>query len=92
MFARDEIAGLASGAMPEILLGDLVLARQTCMREAEERGVALAAHVMHLIVHGTLHLLGHDHVDAREAEAMEMLERAVMKNLGLHDPYQPLED
>ncbi len=75
----------------EVLLGDIVLALETCVREAEERGVSLADHAAHLIVHGTLHLLGHDHMIDDEAQAMEAIERAAMAALGLHDPY-PIED
>ncbi|MBX9816143.1 MAG: rRNA maturation RNase YbeY, partial [Sphingomonas sp.] len=56
--------------------------------EAAERGIALAAHATHLIVHGTLHLLGHDHHGDDEAEAMERIERNVLQSLGLHDPYE----
>ena len=71
----------------ELLLGDIVLARETCVAEAAEKGVALAAYVSHLVVHGTLHLLGHDHLDDDEADRMEDLERAAMASLGLGDPY-----
>ena len=76
----------------EVLLGDIVLARGVCVAEAAERGVAPAEHATHLIVHGCLHLLGHDHQDDGEAEAMEAIERAVMAELGLHDPYFIQED
>lgn len=82
----------ASGAGCEVLLGDIVLAHETCAREAAERNVSLEAHAAHLIVHGTLHLLGYDHMQDDEAEAMESLEREIMAALGLHDPYEPVED
>ncbi|OQW46465.1 MAG: rRNA maturation RNase YbeY [Proteobacteria bacterium SG_bin6] len=72
----------------EILLGDIVLAYETCAREAAERGISLADHATHLIVHGTLHLLGHDHLEDEEAEAMERIERDVLQGLGLHNPYE----
>lgn len=72
----------------EILLGDIVLACETCVAEAAERGIALADHATHLIVHGTLHLLGHDHHEDGEAEAMERIERDVLQVLGLHNPYE----
>lgn len=81
-----------SGAGCEILLGDIVLAYETCAREAAERDISLEAHATHLIVHGTLHLLGYDHMRDDEAEAMESLEREIMATLGLHDPYEPIED
>ena len=71
----------------ELLLGDLVLAHGVCAAEAAEKGVPLEAHAAHLIVHGTLHLLGYDHQGSVEAEEMESLERDVMARLGLHDPY-----
>ena len=79
--------GAASGTGGEILLGDIALAHETCAREAAERNVSLEAHAAHLIVHGTLHLLGHDHMNEAEAEAMEAIERDAMAALGLHDPY-----
>lgn len=71
----------------ETLLGDLILAHETCAREAAEKGISLADHVTHLIVHGTLHLLGYDHANDGEAEAMEGLETLALASLGLADPY-----
>jgi probable rRNA maturation factor len=71
----------------ELLLGDIVLAHGVCAAEAAEKGVPLEAHAAHLIVHGTLHLLGYDHQGSVEAEEMESLERDIMAGLGLHDPY-----
>ena len=77
----------------EVLLGDIVLAYETCAREAEEKGVTLATHTTHLIVHGTLHLLGYDHVGAdAAAEAMEAIEIAALASLGIADPYAITED
>ena len=70
------------------LLGDLVLCAPVVAREAKEQGKPLAAHYAHLIVHGCLHLLGWDHEDPREAEAMEQLEREILATLGLPDPYR----
>jgi len=75
-----------------VILGDIVLAHGVCAREAEERGVSTADHATHLIVHGTLHLLGYDHQEDGEADAMEAMERAALANLGLHDPYPVRED
>ena len=86
------IGALARTADEEVLLGDIVLARETCVREAAARGVSVESHATHLIVHGTLHLLGYDHMRDDEAEAMESLERRIMAILGLHDPYEPVED
>jgi probable rRNA maturation factor len=69
------------------LLGDLVICAPVVAREAKEQRKPVAAHYAHLTVHGTLHLLGWDHEDPREAECMEQLEREVLAGLGLPDPY-----
>jgi probable rRNA maturation factor len=78
----------ADGDGQEILLGDLVLAHGVCVREAAERGIAVETHAAHLLVHGTLHLLGcnHETGDA-DAEAMEDAERRALASLGIADPY-----
>lgn len=76
----------------EVLLGDIVLAHGVCAAEAAERDVSVEAHAQHLIVHGMLHLLGHDHMNDAEAEAMEAIERDALSALGLHDPYPVRED
>ena len=69
------------------LLGDLVLCAPVVAREAREQKKSLLAHYAHLTVHGTLHLLGWDHGDDREAECMEQLEREILAGLGIDDPY-----
>jgi probable rRNA maturation factor len=69
------------------LLGDIVVAFETASREASEAGKLLRDHVAHLLVHGFLHLIGHDHEEAAEAEVMEALERASLARLGIADPY-----
>ncbi|WP_077147577.1 rRNA maturation RNase YbeY [Sphingopyxis sp. KK2] len=84
---QDLLEGLANSDDGEILLGDIVLARETCAREAEEKGIALADHATHLIVHGTLHLVGYDHMDDASAGAMEALEVKALASLGLANPY-----
>lgn len=76
----------------EVLLGDIVLAHGVCAAEALERRVGVQDHATHLIVHGLLHLLGYDHMNDAEAEAMEEMERAALRDLGLHDPYLIRED
>lgn len=76
----------------EVLLGDIVLAYETCAREAAEKGVTVETHTTHLIVHGTLHLLGYDHMDDDEAGAMEAIEIAALSALGIADPYMIAED
>jgi probable rRNA maturation factor len=88
MIAPDLIDVVSNTDDGEVLLGDIVLARETCAREALERSVTLADHAAHLIVHGVLHLLGYDHMTDVDAEAMESIERNAMATLGLHDPYQ----
>jgi probable rRNA maturation factor len=92
MVAPDLIEMIANTDDGEVLLGDIVLAYGTCLREAEAREITIAAHATHLIVHGTLHLLGYDHMNDGEAEAMEALEAAIMVSLGLHNPYEAIED
>jgi probable rRNA maturation factor len=69
-------------------LGDVVLARQTVWREARSQGKTAADHVAHLVVHGTLHLMGYDHETSEaDAERMEALERRILAKLGIADPY-----
>jgi probable rRNA maturation factor len=69
-------------------LGDIALAFETIAREAEAEGKSLSDHLAHLIVHGTLHLVGHDHEGDEEAEAMEALETEALASLGIADPYR----
>lgn len=76
----------------ELLLGDIVLAYGVCAREAAERDVTFDAHLTHLIVHGTLHLLGYDHLTDDEGDAMEAIERDALGDLGVADPYAIRED
>jgi probable rRNA maturation factor len=73
---------------PELMLGDLVLARGVCEREAGEKAISLRDHAAHLVVHGTLHLLGYDHHDEQSAEEMESREARALGRLGIADPYQ----
>lgn len=77
---------VVGGLLPP-MLGDIVLASETVAREAGDEGKPLAHHVSHLVVHGLLHLLGHDHEAEDEAEAMEALERAALARLAIPDPY-----
>lgn len=72
-------------------LGDIAIAYDTCVREADEAGKPLADHVTHLIVHGTLHLLGYDHIDDKDAALMEGLETEILGKMGLADPYGEAE-
>ncbi len=91
MVQPDLIESLSNTDDGEVLLGDIVLAHGVCVREAAEKGVALEDHAAHLIVHGVLHLLGHDHMNDADGEAMESIERVAMATLGLHDPYEDFE-
>lgn len=87
MLEREELEILAPDG-PPVMLGDIALAYETCAREAAEKGVPLEHHATHLIVHGLLHLAGHDHVDSdTQAEQMEALETAILAKLGIPDPY-----
>lgn len=83
--AGGEPMWVAEGRM--MLLGDVVLAAETIAREAEEQGKDFADHLSHLVVHGVLHLLGHDHEENVEAEDMEALERDILEDLDIADPY-----
>jgi probable rRNA maturation factor len=80
--AFQALRGLGPGT-----LGDIVLAAGVVRAEALAQGKPLANHTVHLIIHGLLHLLGHDHADDATAEAMERLEAKAMARLGLPDPY-----
>ncbi len=87
MLSRAELAAMTPQGGPE-MLGDVALALETCRREAAEKGISLEAHTAHLLVHGLLHLAGHDH-EAGEAEAaaMEALEIKALAQMGIKDPY-----
>ncbi|MDA0127016.1 rRNA maturation RNase YbeY [Vibrio sp. MarTm2] len=69
------------------LLGDLVICKQVVEREAQEQNKPLLAHWAHMVVHGSLHLLGYDHIEDDEAEEMESLETEIMQEMGFEDPY-----
>ncbi|WP_233354509.1 rRNA maturation RNase YbeY [Woodsholea maritima] len=68
--------------------GDIALGFETCAREAEEKGISLRNHVIHLVVHGFLHLNGFDHQDEDEAQDMESLETRILAHFEIDDPYQ----
>lgn len=93
MVQRDLLATVTQNSDDgEVLLGDIVLAHGVCTREAAGRGLAVDAHAAHLIVHGTLHLLGYDHQTDQEGDAMEEIERQALATLGIADPYSVRED
>jgi len=72
---------------PELMLGDIILARGVCAAEAMDKGVPLDQHAAHLLVHGTLHLLGYDHMDDDSAADMEAREVRALARMGISDPY-----
>ena len=90
---KDESTNVLSFPSPQTrdtgtpLIGDVVLAFETLMREARSEGKEAEHHLAHLAVHGVLHLLGHDHDDDKKAERMENRERAILVRLGVPDPY-----
>ncbi|MDR9830675.1 rRNA maturation RNase YbeY [Vibrio sp. FNV 38] len=69
------------------LLGDLIICRQVVEREAQEQKKSVDAHWAHMVVHGSLHLLGYDHIEDDEAEEMESIETEIMQKMGFADPY-----
>lgn len=88
---RDYATNVLSFPMQEPgYLGDIVICAEVVAREAEEQGKTPRAHWAHMVVHGVLHLLGHDHVVDDEAERMEELERKLLLRLGFPDPYRPV--
>ena len=86
MAEEQELDGCGE-AGPELMLGDIILARGVCTAEAADKGVPLEAHAAHLMIHGTLHLLGYDHMDDDSASDMEGREVRALARLGIADPY-----
>lgn len=74
--------------LPVTLLGDLIICQAVVESEAKEQQKSAIAHWTHMVIHGTLHLLGYDHIEDNEAEEMEQIERNILAVLGLPDPYQ----
>ena len=88
MLDRSALLALAPDGPPE-MLGDVALSQETCAREAHEKGIALGDHAAHLIVHGLLHLAGHDHeISDADADAMEQLEVKALALMGIANPYR----
>ena len=90
--APTNVLSFAQGIRDEndvLLMGDVVICADVVAREAAAQGKTLAAHYLHMVVHGTLHLLGYDHIEDAQALVMEQVERDVLARLGLNDPYAP---
>jgi probable rRNA maturation factor len=89
-FPMAEADQLDAGAQPgpELMLGDIILAKGICTAEAADKGVPLENHAAHLMIHGTLHLLGYDHMDDDSASDMEAREVRALARLGIADPYK----
>jgi len=88
MADQDELADPGAADGPELMLGDIVLAQGVCASEAADKAIPIEAHASHLMVHGTLHLLGYDHGDDSAAEDMEARETRALARLGIADPYE----
>jgi len=88
--AEDGLFSMISDEQPE--LGDLAICLPVVTREAAEQGKPIIAHLAHMVVHGTLHLLGFDHISESDAEVMEALEVTVLATLGYSNPYQQKKD
>ena len=98
-FPMDLPADLPMGLPTELaeeigvsMLGDIVICASIVEKEATEQNKSSQSHWAHMVIHGTLHLLGYDHIDDKEAEEMESLEIEIMHKLGYKDPYQQMED
>ena len=85
--AEAEDLAEASSPGPELMLGDIILASGVCAAEAEEKSIPVDQHAAHLMVHGTLHLLGYDHMDEESAADMEAREIRALARMGIADPY-----
>ena len=85
--AEAEDLAEASSPGPELMLGDIILASGVCAAEAEEKSIPVDQHAAHLMVHGTLHLLGYDHMDDESAADMEAREIRALARMGIADPY-----
>ena len=88
----EERGSTAPGTAPETpqtadAFGDIAIAYETTLREADSGGLSLEKHAIHLLVHGTLHLLGYDHVNDADGDLMESVEAAILADLGIADPY-----
>ncbi|MEO5640214.1 MAG: rRNA maturation RNase YbeY [Sphingomicrobium sp.] len=88
MAEPDQLTGHGPENGPELMLGDIVLAHNVCASEAADKAIPIETHAAHLMVHGTLHLLGYDHLDDTAAIDMEARETRALARLGIADPYE----
>jgi len=86
MAESGDLAELSSPG-PELMLGDIILASGVCAAEAADKAISIDQHAAHLMVHGTLHLLGYDHMDDDSAADMEAREVRALARMGIGDPY-----
>lgn len=86
-FQRGELATVSRVHEP-VVLGDIVLSLETVLQESQDQKKLFLHHFTHLLVHGTLHLMGYDHEDEKDAEEMEALEIVILHNFGMTNPYQ----
>lgn len=92
MMEREDLVHLDPEGGPPEMLGDIALAAETCAREAGEKGITADDHVAHLIIHGLLHLAGHDHeISDHDAEKMEALEVKALALMGVANPYSDID-
>ena len=87
MVPHDLLVSLSNSDDGEVLLGDIILAYDVCLNEAQQKAIPLADHASHLLVHGVLHLLGYDHIQEADALIMEALEVKALQYLGIANPY-----
>ena len=89
--AHDHNEAIIDHEDAELMLGDMVFSLDTIRREATEQGKSFEDHLTHIIIHGTLHLLGFDHIEDEDAEVMEATEIEILKEFNINNPYHPLE-
>ncbi len=89
---KDRSTNVLSFPQSGPLLGDIILARETIVREAAEKNASFEAHVTHLIIHGWLHLQGFDHQTEETATEMEAIEIAALATLDIQNPYQAIDN